>query len=95
MAGAESKTTTDHNTIKRWVEDRNGKPVSVKGTGKGDDPGLLRIDFPEQGSEGKFEELSWDEFFKKFDEKKLTFLYQDKTADGKESRFSKFISRES
>lgn len=26
----ESKTTTDHEEIKRWVEERNGKPAIVK-----------------------------------------------------------------
>src|SRR4051812_42795572 len=37
--------------------------------------------------------ISWDEFFKKFDEAGLAFVYQDKTADGKTSRFQKFIRR--
>jgi hypothetical protein len=30
---AESKTTTDHDEIKKWVESRGGKPATVKGTG--------------------------------------------------------------
>ena len=34
------------------------------------------------------------EFFAKFDEKNLAFLYQDTTASGAESRFFKFVSRE-
>jgi len=38
------------------------------------------------------QEISWDEFFRIFDEKQLEFLYQDTTADGQESRFNKFIS---
>jgi len=85
-----SKTTTDHNIIKNWVENRNGRPANVKGTGGGE-PGLLRIDFDEK--DDNLEEISWDEFFKKFEEKGLAFLYQDETADGKKSRFFKFISR--
>jgi hypothetical protein len=35
--------------------------------------------------------LTWGEFFEKFDEAELTFLYQDETEDGKKSRFHKFI----
>ena len=38
---------------------------------------------------------TWDEFFAAFDENKLAFLYQDETKDGKESRFSKLIDRDS
>jgi hypothetical protein len=37
--------------------------------------------------------IEWDEFFATFDEHKLAFLHQDKTADGKPSRFNKFVSR--
>ena len=36
--------------------------------------------------------LSWEDFFKKFDSEHLSFLYQDKTADGKTSRFYKFTN---
>ena len=31
-------TTTDHDFIRRWVEERGGKPSRVKRTGGGDDP---------------------------------------------------------
>ena len=37
------------------------------------------------------EEIEWDEFFQKFDESDLAFLYQDRTKDGKISRFHKFV----
>ncbi len=93
MAG-ETKITTNHDEIRKWVEARGGKPATVKSTAKGDEPGVLRIDFPGYSGQGILEEISWDEFFKKFDEKKLAFLYQDKTAGGEESRFFKFVSRE-
>ncbi len=92
MAG-QSKTTTDHEEIRKWVEDRGGHPASVKNTKEGDDPGMLRIDFPGYSGEGRLEPISWDEFFEKFDEKKLAFLYQDEMKSGKESRFWKLVSR--
>ena len=39
------------------------------------------------------EEISWEQFFEKFDENKLAFLYQDKTSGGEESRFFKLVKR--
>lgn len=91
---SESHQTTDHNVIRNWAEEREGKPAAVKATGNSDDVGLLRIDFPDYGNDGKLQEISWEEFFDKFDEKKLAFLYQEKTKDGKISRFFKLVSRE-
>jgi hypothetical protein len=93
MAG-ESRVTTDHETIRKWAESRGGKPATVKSTAKDNEPGLLRIDFPGFKGGGSLEEISWDQFFKKFDENNLAFLYQEQTSEGKESRFFKFVSRE-
>ncbi|SDD59747.1 hypothetical protein SAMN04487996_101405 [Dyadobacter soli] len=88
-----STSTRDHDTIRSWVEKRGGVPSVVKGTaGKKGGDGILRIDFPGYSGEDSLQEISWDEFFQKFDESKLEFLYQETTADGKESRFSKFVS---
>ena len=84
-----SDTTTDHDTIRNWVEARDGHPARVKGRGPG---GILRVDFGEP--EDSLEKISWDEFFQIFDENKLEFLYQDETSAGKTSRFNKFIERE-
>lgn len=93
MAG-ESTTTTDHDEIRRWIEERGGRPATVKGTESGgEDAGVLRVDFPGRGDDDALEELSWDDFFEKFDAAGLAFLYQAETADGEESRFSKFVNR--
>jgi hypothetical protein len=89
---SQATKTTDHETIRRWVEERGGHPSIVRGTGKGDDDGILRIDFGKP--EASLKEIDWDAFFKVFDDRKLAFLHQDKTADGKESRFFKFVRRD-
>ena len=91
MAQHDAQRTTDHEKIRRWAESRGGKPASVAATAKGHDPGILRIDFnePEEG----LERISWEEFFDKFEESGLSFLYQDKTASGETSRFFKVIRR--
>jgi hypothetical protein len=88
----ESHTTTDHKEIRNWVEERGGHPAVVKGTEKGGSA-LLRIDYPGFSGDDKLTEITWDEFFEIFDENKLAFLYQEKTADGELSRFSKLVNR--
>ena len=82
---AEATKTTDHKAIRRWAEERNGKPAVVRTAGKG---GILRIDFGEP--EETHDPIGWDEFFQIFDDKDLAFLRQEEG----ESRFNKFIDRE-
>jgi hypothetical protein len=93
MAG-ESKVTTDHEEIRKWVEERDGYPAAVKSTSGKEDAGLLRIDYEGFSGSDSLQRISWEEFFEKFEEKKLAFLYQEEKSSGEESRFSKFISRE-
>lgn len=91
---SDAHETRDHDTIRRWAEERKAIPATVRGTARDDDDaGILRFDFVGDGQkrEDALEEISWDEFFEKFDEAKLTFLYQDRTADGDVSRFNKFV----
>ncbi len=95
MKAAESQTTTDHETIRKWAEKRHGRPATVKSTAtKGQAAGILRIHFPEYSGAEELQEISWDEFFKKFEESKLAFLYQEKKADGEISTFNKLVNRE-
>lgn len=83
---SKATTTTDHKVIQKWAEARNGKPSKVKdAAGSG---GILRIDF--DAREPGLEPISWDEFFKVFDQRKLAFLYQDE----RDSRFNKFVDRD-
>jgi len=88
---SDSRTTTDHQVIRKWAEARGGRPATVHDTGKDDDAGILRIDFGPK--EPRLDPIEWDEFFRKFEEAQLAFLYQEKTADGEPSRFHKFVRR--
>jgi hypothetical protein len=92
---AEAKRTTNHDKIQKWVEKRGGKPACVRGTGGKGDTGVLRIDFPGYSGADTLQAIEWDEFFQKFDEQNLAFLYQDKTAGGKPSNFNKLVNRDS
>jgi hypothetical protein len=83
----EAVTTTDHDTIRKWAEARDGHPARVKGQGDG---GILRIDFGEPND--NLERISWDDFFRIFEENRLAFLHQERTKEGV-SRFNKFVER--
>jgi hypothetical protein len=87
-------TTTDHDEIRRWAEDRDAKPACVKGTGDEGDVGMLRLDFPGYTGEDKLQHITWEEWFEKFDERQLALLHQEETAEGKKSNFNKLVSRE-
>ncbi len=88
-----AKTTTDHEEIKHWVEERGGHPACVKGRGGKGDPGILRIDFPGFSGEETLAHISWDEWFRAFDANGLAFLHQDEASGGGVSRFNKLVSR--
>ena len=91
---ATSKTTTNHDEIRRWVEERGGRPVHVKQAARDGDVGILRIDFPGYDGDDTLEPITWEQFFDKFDKEKLAFLYQEVTASGETSFFNKLIGRE-
>jgi hypothetical protein len=81
------RSTSDHATIRRWVEARGGHPAVVTGTaGEGDD--VLRLDLPPGFSGQEFlEPISWEDFFAIFEEKRLAFVYED------EGRFFELVPR--
>ena len=89
-----SRTTTDHEEIRSWAEDRGAHPACVRGTGGRGDIGMLRLDFPGYSGKQSLQEISWDEFFEKFDERGLALLYQEETAGGERSNFNQLVGRE-
>lgn len=84
-------TTTDHDEIRKWIEERGGRPAKVKGTEGRDGEGILRVDF--RDPDDKLEPISWEEFFETFEDRKLAFLHQDQQGKNT-SRFFKFVRRE-
>ena len=87
----QAEAITDHDKIKAWAQARGGRPAVVEAThGKGGG-GVLRFDFGEK--EDSLTEISWDEFFKIFDDGELALLEQEATKAGGKSRFFKFVTR--
>src|SRR5438874_2601596 len=66
--GKAAQATTDHDLIRRWVEERGGSAACVKGTGGRGDQGVLRIDFPGYTGGDSLQHIDWDEWFEKFDD---------------------------
>ena len=85
-----AEVTTDHETIRKWAERKGGKPAAVDRTHKGGDVGIIRIMFPDnpQSEHDSLVEVSWDEFFREFEERKLALLYE------RDSMFSKIVGRD-
>jgi hypothetical protein len=94
---AASYTTTDHDVIRTWAEQRGARPAVVERTEDADGSGVLRLEFPDApgGSSPDLDEVDWDQFFRVFDDRKLAFVYQERTSDGEISRFHKFVRRDS
>jgi hypothetical protein len=91
-----SKTTTDHDEIRRWAEARGAVPAEVQSTEKKGQPGIIRFEFPNapKRNNDKLQEISWEEFFQKFDENDLELVYQEKTTKGQVSNFNKLVHPE-
>jgi hypothetical protein len=88
-----SHTLIDHEAIQQWAEDRGATPCCVKKTGGKGDIGMIRLDFPGYSGEESLQAISWDEWFKQFDESKLALIVQDTTAGGQKSNFNKLVKR--
>ncbi|MEG9434921.1 hypothetical protein JAO29_01855 [Edaphobacter sp. HDX4] len=88
-----SKTTQDHDEIRRWAETHGAQPAEVASTERNGDTGILRFCFPKapNRNDSNLREISWDEFFEKFDENNLELVYQEKTAAGEKSNFNKLV----
>src|SRR3546814_13719045 len=83
---ASATKTTNHDDIRKWIEERDGHPARVDAPGRKQGGGILRVDFDDPGGQEdeNLERISWDDFFKTFEENDLAFLHQDQTPDGQE-----------
>lgn len=91
--------TRDHALIRRWAEAHQASPATGEHTPSGPatvdvNDGGAGIRFNHPGA-GRFRPISWDEFFRNFDQHGLAFVYErempGKSASGR-YRFVKFES---
>ncbi len=98
----DSKITTNHKEIKKWVEKHGGRPAVFDDPTTNNDMVSIRVDFPGKRDEVFMhsnvvsEVVPWDYFFELFDKYKLAFIYQ-KRHDETEKDLTlayKFVKRE-
>lgn len=85
-----SETSTDHDAIRKWAESKGGKPAAVDRTHSDKDVGLIRIMFPDapNSHHDNLVEITWEEFFKEFDERNLALIFDEG------SLFNKLVGRD-
>lgn len=88
----ETETTTDHETIREWVDERGSTAAQVTQPA-GDDPGSLAV-IPEGKMDDSLKEVSWEEFFEIFEDEGLAFRYQTDRDDPDEQWYCEFVERE-
>lgn len=80
-----NKSSRSHEVIQRWAEDRKAQPAMIGEDGD-KSPRVLRFDFPGYGGEN-LRAISWDDWFRTFDERDLVFLFQGHQRAGNQSNF--------
>jgi hypothetical protein len=90
----ETKVTTDHEEIRHWAQERNGRPVSVKRDPLNPNGSIIQIDFLYDKYDDNIHEISWNEFFDAFENDALALVYQTETEGGRLSRFGRIVRRE-
>ncbi len=85
-----AEVTTDHAVIRKWADRHGGKPAAVDRTHQSGDVGIIRVMFPDaaQSEHSHLVEISWDDFFREFEERKLALLYEPS------GMFSKIVGRD-
>ena len=81
--------TRSREVIQAWAEARGGEPV----TNRIDENGrarTLRFRFrggDQDGRSSRLQAISWDDWFRTFEERELVMIFQEKRRDGRESNF--------
>ncbi|HEX5370598.1 MAG TPA: hypothetical protein VFY10_14380 [Dehalococcoidia bacterium] len=75
--------TRNHDVIQSWAEERGGQPATTTREGP---PRVLRIDFPGYGG-SNLRKIDWNDWFSTFDDRDVTFIYQERLGNGNESNF--------
>jgi hypothetical protein len=87
-----SITLTDHDEIRDWAEARGGRPVAAR-TGRPGDPKNVRIEFPGAFAQRSASEISWDDFFERFEAAGLALVVSERTATGQRSNVHELVIR--
>lgn len=90
----QSLATRNHEVIRQWVEKRGAHPATIPSGSRGNRPRVLRFDFPGHGGVRRLVPITWEEWFRTFDERELVFVYQEHLKKGSQSNFFRLDSPE-
>ncbi|MEU9507692.1 hypothetical protein AB0D32_15590 [Micromonospora sp. NPDC048170] len=82
-----SLVTTNHDVIQRWARERGAKPATIAGTERAGRAGVLTFNMPGYRESSRVREITWDEWFRTFDGRKLNLIYQEQLRNGRQSNF--------
>jgi len=86
-----TQMTTDHVTIRRWVEARHGVPAQRRAAR--DYGAALQIIFPEREAPSSVMPMDWTRFFEEFERDELAFVHEQ-DHDGEAGYYNRFVKRE-
>ncbi|SBT48328.1 hypothetical protein [Micromonospora auratinigra] len=82
-----SLVTSNHEVIRRWARARGAKPATIAGTERAGRPGVLTFNIPGYRESSRIREITWDDWFRTFDARRLNLIYQEQLRDGRQSNF--------
>ncbi|TDB71206.1 hypothetical protein [Micromonospora sp. KC723] len=82
-----SLVTTNHEVIRNWARARGARPATIAGTERDGRPGVLTFEIPGYRESRRVQVISWDDWFRTFDARKLNLIYQEQLRDGRQSNF--------
>lgn len=88
-----ARVTRNHNKIRKWVEEHGGIPAyTAEKITPDEQEKVLRIIFKNEKNSEKIIVMNWNDFFTKFDQANLAFLYSDDLENGNKTNYYKFVS---
>ncbi|MBM7082280.1 hypothetical protein [Micromonospora humidisoli] len=82
-----SLVTTNHQVIRNWAAARGAKPATIAGTERNGRPGVLTFDLPGYRENRRLRVVSWDDWFRTFDGRRLNLIFQEQLRNGRQSNF--------
>ncbi|MGY4908097.1 hypothetical protein [Micromonospora aurantiaca (nom. illeg.)] len=82
-----SLVTRNHEVIQRWARARGAKPATIAGTEREGRAGVLTFNIPGYRESSRIREITWDDWFRTFDLRRLNLIYQEQMRDGRQSNF--------
>ncbi|MEU1887752.1 hypothetical protein ABZ491_20025 [Micromonospora rifamycinica] len=82
-----SLVTTNHQVIRNWAAARGARPATIAGTERDGRPGVLTFDIPGYRESRRVQVVSWDDWFRTFDGRRLNLIFQEQLRDGRQSNF--------